>query len=166
MLENLDKVYWAELGAPQIPDLLFEIQANQPNKEVDKQHQEAWRELRELLYPEGIIDNWDWSGPGRMMQNTLPHHVVPFLIQILKQTTSKSTQSSLISLLWQLCAFSSVKLWVGDPGTPRYEVFVEWVDQLKDMIRKGLPDYRALTDDPYPFLSDKVHNLLKELNET
>ncbi len=165
MFENLDNVNWKELGAPQIPDLLREIQADQPGKEKDKKHLEAWAELSELVFPEGIIDSWDWAGPGRMMQNDLPHQVVPFLIEILRQTTSKSTQSGVIGLLWQLCTYSSVKLWVGDPGSPRYEAFVKWVSRLKDIIREGLPLYQALVDDPYPTLKEDVPNLLKELSE-
>lgn len=165
MLENLDKVNWDELGAPQMPDLLREIQADQPGKETDKKHQEAWDELREVLYPEGIIDNWDWSGPGRMMQNDLPHHTVPFLLEILEHTALKSTQSTIIDLLWQLCTYPTVKLWVGDPGEPRYEKFVRWADRLKDVVQQGIPLYEQLLDDPYPYLDQKVRELLKDLDE-
>ena len=70
MLQNLNKVNWAELGAAQMPNLLQKIQLDQIAIELDKKRQNAWDELRELLYPEGIIDNWDWGGPGRMMKNT------------------------------------------------------------------------------------------------
>jgi hypothetical protein len=165
MLENLDNVNWTELGAPQIPELLWEIQTDLPGSGNDKKRQETWNELRELLYPEGIIDNWDWGGPGRMMQNDLPHHTVPFLLEILEYTTSKSNQSTVIDLLWQLCTYPTVKLWVGDPGEPRYEEYVRWADRLKEVIRQGIPLYKQLLDDPYPYLDANVRELLKKLDE-
>jgi hypothetical protein len=165
MLENLDKVNWVELGAPQVPDLLREIQAHEPGKEFDEKHQEAWHDLIELIFPQGIIEMWDWSGPGRMMQNDLPHKVVLFLLEILEQTTSE-----VIGNLREMCMYWHISLWVGDPGQPRYKAYVEWASRLKEVIKQGIPIYKQLLYDPYPRLDphfDKnARALLEDLGET
>jgi hypothetical protein len=165
MLENLDKVNWAELGAPQVPDLLREIQADEPGREKDEKRQTAWAELIELIFPQEIIEMWDWSAPGRMMQNDLPHKVVMFLLEILEQTTSKSTQSILIGHLREMGMYWNISLWVGDPGQRRYEAYVEWANRLKEVIRQGVPLYKQLLDDPYPHLDQNVRALLEDLGE-
>jgi hypothetical protein len=160
MLENLDTVNWAGLGAPQMPDLLREIQSPSSTRGNNEQLRKTWDELRQLLFPEGIVDVWDWSAPGRMMQNDLPHHTVPFLIEILKHTTSQSTASAMFELLGWMAAYDEYKLWVGES---RYDAYLDWATRLKAIIRQGIPIYERFLDDPYPYLDEKVRVLLKNL---
>lgn len=155
MLEGLKAVDWNKLGAEQVPQYLRSIYSCDSK---DDECTKAFLELNELLYPEGIMDNWDWGGPRRMMQNDLPHIVTPFLIEIVQETQSINKKYALVGLLRDLCTYETVYRWLGEDGQAQ---FLDWSRRLRDQVRLGLPLYEQLLGDGDEYLKKYVQDLIK-----
>ncbi len=157
MLTNLDRIDWNALGAGQIPQLIRAIYEHEAKEE---KYLEAFGELSELLYPQGIADHEDWGGPRRMMQNNLPHQVTRFLIEILQDTQSLDKMYHIVDLLGDLCKYEYYHQWIGNEGQDEY---ITWSRRLRDQVRLGLPLYQQYLTSSDEYLKNRVQELMKWL---
>ncbi len=157
MLTNLDRIDWKQLGAEQVPQLIRAIHEHDAKGEI---YSNAFAELSELLYPQGIADHEDWGGPTRMMQNDLPHQVTPVLIEILQETKSTNKIYHLIDLLADLCIYEYYHQWVGAMEQSKY---LSWARSLRDKVRLGLPLYQHYLESNDEYLKQSTQWLMKWL---
>lgn len=130
------------------------------------EYQKAFAEINELIYPDGIMDNWDWSGPRRMMQNELPHRIVPHLIKTLFNAQSWSRKASLIGLLREASFYYYVRKWISPNDTDLDRIaFDGWTRRLVDEVRKGTPIYETLLQDDNEYLRSRVKALFDTLED-
>ena len=158
MLSNIDSVDWDNLGSGQVPQLIHTVYESDVTEE---KYSQAFDELQELLYPQGIADHWDWGGPRRMMQNDLPQQVTPFLIEILGETKSLDKMRDIVSLLGDLCKYEFYHEWLGSEGQAEY---IEWSRRLRDKVRLGLPLYQQYLTSSDEYLKDRTQELMKWLD--
>lgn len=154
---------WLSLNAPQVPHLL---QVIQDAGEKSSEYQKAFVEINELIYPEGIMDNWDWGGPRRMMQNELPHRIIPYLLEILSNAQSWSRKAALVDLLREASCYYYVRKWISPNDTDLDRIaFDGWTQRLVGEVRKGIPIYETLLQDENEYVRSRVKELFKTLTE-
>lgn len=163
MFDRLDEIDWGKLSAEEVPSLLKTINSEKNQESYLK----AYWDLAELVYPHGIDDQWDWNGPSRMMQNDLPHQIVPFLGEILESNSSSSLKVDIIKLLMKMTYYYDVRGWVSEDETnPKRIAYDGWFHRLINVIRQGLPVYEHLLVDQDHTVQAAIRELYDALEET
>lgn len=105
MLEKLSDIEWNKLGAPEIPQLLHQLEFGY-SPEKASEFSNLIGSLEERLAPLMLLSGYgNYRDMMRIMETKLPHIVTPFLIQILDKTSDKRVSAVILELLHNECMY-------------------------------------------------------------
>jgi hypothetical protein len=157
-MKNVNQVNWNELGAPDIPRWLQDMQSEASNSKL---FAESYNALWQFLVP----DYADWKTSLELMKSEVHHNVVPFLIDMLENEKNISKAGSILDLLDCLARrwFVRKDFSEADPNRLLYE---NWARRINDEVRVGIPVYRKLLNELTGGEKDIAQGLLDALEKT
>jgi hypothetical protein len=163
MLEELSKIDWDKLGAPEIPKFLYLFTLDYSSENA-KEFDEAYDYLEERLAPFMLLHGYgNYHDLMKIMQTEIPHLVTPFLIQILETTNDSRVKGALLGLLHYECSYIYA---VGSElrGLSDRDYYEAWAHRLRGEVERGLSMYENLLTDSESFVRVAAEDLINNIN--
>jgi hypothetical protein len=157
-MKNVNQINWNELGAPNVPRWLQDLQ---PEASNSKLFSESYNALWQFLVP----DYADWRALLELMKSDVHHQVVPFLIDMLEDEKSASNAGSILDLLDCLARLWFRRKEISDADSNR-QLYENWARRINDAVRVGIPVYQKFLNEVGDSGIDIAQGLLDALEET
>jgi hypothetical protein len=163
MSEELSKIDWDKLGAPEMPKSLYLFTLGY-STEHREDFDEAVEYLEQRIAPFMLLHGYgDYRDLMKIMQTEVPHLVTPFLIQILEATIDSRVKAALLELLHNECSYIYA---VGSElsGLSDRDNYEAWAHRLRGEVEEGLSVYEQLLTDSASFVREAAEDLINNIN--